>query len=152
MSSLKKPNDMSADELAMALRNAGVLEAWITAVKSHAFDVLKAGGTIPGFKLGYGAKRRVWKFGTIESAIEAMKALGLTKDDIFTQPEILTLPKMEKVLKEKHLWPSKKRGGPRPVTPLDQFTDYSIPEPRVMPIDPHDEENERVSEAEKDFA
>jgi len=150
--SLKKPEDMTPEQLAMALRNAHVLETWILAVKSHAFDVLKNGGTIPGFKLGYGPKKRVWKFAMIEQAVKTLEAMGVKHEELFPPPELISLPKAEKVLKDHGLWPAKKRGQQRPPTPLDPFTDYSIPEPRVLPVDAHEDEiDNKRTDAEREF-
>lgn len=150
--SLRSPDDMTPEQLAQALKNAAVLEHWIAAVKGHAFDVLKAGGKIPGYKLGFGAKRRVWKFAVLEKAIKTLEKMGITHDELFPPPEIISLPKAEKVLKAHGLWPTKKRGDPRPKTPLDPFTDYTMPEPRLMPIDGHeDEPDQKRSDAEQEF-
>ena len=149
---LRDPEAMSPEQVAMALKNAHVMETWISAVKAHAFEILKAGGAIPGYKLGYGAKKRVWKFSVLEEAVAEMRKLGVTQEEMYPPPELISLPKMEKVLKAKGAWPVKKRGAPRPATPLDRFTDYSIPEPRVMPIEEHDEMDDRRDDASKEFA
>lgn len=149
--SLRDPEEMSPEQIAMALKNAATMETWINAVKEHAYNVLKAGGKIPGYKLGIGSKKRVWKFAMLEDAIAEMKKLGVPQEQIFPPAEIISLPKMEKVLKDLGKWPVKKRGAPRPVTPLDRFTDYTMPEPRLMPMEEHDEMEDVRSDAVKDF-
>lgn len=148
---LTDAESMTPEQLATALKNAHVLETWITAVKAHAFEVLKNGGTIPGWKLGYGAKRRVWKEGVQDSVFAALKVLGVHRQEVFTEPEFLSPPKIEKLLKEKGKWPKKPRKGERPPTPLDPFIAYSMPEPRVMPVEAHDESFEKLQEAEQEF-
>lgn len=150
--SLKSPDDMSPEQLAQALKNIKILETWIEAVKAHAFNVLVAGGEIPGYKIGDGPKKRLWKFGTIEAAIDTLKSMGLSQDDLFPPSEIISLPKAEKLLKEKGLWPIKRRGQPPVPSVLKPFTDYSIPSKCLMPVEAHGDEGEnKVMDAEREF-
>lgn len=148
---LAEVDSMTPEQLAQALRNIPILETWITAIKAHAFETLRNGGKIPGYKLGFGIKHRIWKAGAHADMMKAMAKMGIKTEDMYTQPELLTPPKVEKILKEKGLWPKKPRHGDRPPTPLDLYIDYSMPEPRVMPTTEHDETLDRNSEARKEF-
>lgn len=127
--------DMTAEQLAKALANVPMLENWIVAVKNAAFDQLKKKQVLPGWKLGYGAKRRVWKSDPKlkQKVTLALGKLGVPKDDLFTKPEFLSPPQMENLLKDRNLWPAKPRNQERPPTPIDPFFEYSQPEPKIVP-------------------
>lgn len=152
MSELRSPLDMTPEQLAQTLQNIKTIETWITAVKAHAFEFLKNGGKIPGYHLGYGVKKRIWKAGEEEKAIAALVALGVPRGELYTKPELLSLPKTEKLLKELGFWPKKRRNEQPPPTPLDPFTDYDMPEPRVLPwTGERDDHEGRVNDAVNDF-
>lgn len=152
MSHLKSPEEMTPEQLSIALENVAILEVWIKSVREHAFEVLKEGGQIPGWKLGYGSKKRIWRLGTELAALQHIhKATGVAIEDLYTKPEFLTPPAVEKLLKLKDLWPKKKRGQERPPTPIDPFVDYSMPEPRVMRMSAHDDHDDKNRDAASEF-
>jgi hypothetical protein len=149
---LQSPDDMTPEQLARALANVHILETWIHAVKGHAFELLKAGTLIPGWKLGYGARKRIWKDGVQAAALAAFKALDIPEEELFTKPEFITPPQVEKVLKAHGKWPRKRRGDPTPpATPLDGFIERSMPEPRVMPMGDEDEALDKLKDAQNEF-
>lgn len=149
--SLQSPNDMTPEQMAMALKNAHILETWIASVKAHAFELLKGGTEIPGYKLGFGVRKRIWKPDQQEAALAALVKLGVPREDMFTQPEMLSPPKTEKLLRELGYWPRIKKGDSKPKTPIDPFIELSMPEPRVVPIDPRDEVLDKREEAAREF-
>jgi hypothetical protein len=150
MSALKSPEEMTPEQLAITLKNIKILEVWIKAVHAHAFDLLKDGGKIPGFKLGYGVRRRIWRPGNEGAALKALKLIGLTEDELLTKPELISPAQTEKVLKLHGLWPKKPKGqADRPPTVIDPYVEKSMPELKVVPDDGSED---KASEAEKDFS
>lgn len=150
--SMQSPYDMTPEQVALALKNAHILETWIASVRSHAFDLLKSGTEVPGYKLGFGVRKRIWKPGQHEAAINALLKIGIPREDLFTKPEMLSPPKTEKLLRELGHWPRMHRGAAKPVTPIDPFIELSMPEPRVVPIDQHEEVVNKRVEAEREFS
>lgn len=151
---LQSPDDMTPEQIAQALKNIPIIENWITAVKAHAYDYLRDGNVIPGYALGYGVRKRIWKPDTPEETIvAAMIKAGMTRDDLYTKPELISPPKVEEKLRLLKLWPRAKRGQDRPVTPLDGYIEKSMPEQKVIPIDPKqaDEAVDRVQDAQREF-
>jgi len=156
---LSNPDNMTPEQLSAALKNIPILETWIVAIKSQAFDTLKTGGKLPGWKLGYGAKRRIWKQNIQDKVLAAFGKLGLKKEELFTEPEFLSPPQVEKLLKDKGVnpktgkpfWPPKPRGGERPATPIDPFYELSQPDAKVVPDDHVENRVVRNQEAAHDF-
>lgn len=132
---LDRPQDMTPEQLARALANVPMLQNWIVAVKDAAFDQLKKKHKLPGWKLGYGAKRRIWKPDPriIQKITMALVKLGIKRDEMFSKPEFFSPPQMEQLLKDRNLWPAKPRNKDRPATPIDPFFEYSQPEPKIVP-------------------
>jgi hypothetical protein len=55
-----EPADVEVGRLAVALSAADKLEHWIAGVKARAYEVLNAGGVVPGYKLVPKRASRVW--------------------------------------------------------------------------------------------
>ena len=144
--SLKSPLDMTPEQLSMALQNIKTIENWIHAVKAHAFEILESGGSIPGYRLGFGVKHRIWKPGEEDRLVRALvpilESAGVSKDTLYTTPELLSPAEMEKLLKTHGAWPKKRRNEPKEPTPIDPFVDYSMPKPAVLPVTSRDGESE----------
>lgn len=148
---LSNPDNMTPEQLSAALKNLPLLEGWMKAVKNQAFDTLKTGKPLPGWKLGYGAKHRVWKDNIQAKVLAAFAKIGIKREELFTVPEFLTPPQVEKLLKEKSLWPAKPRNADRPPTPLDPFFQFSMPEPKVVPAEHVEDRVTRAKEAAHEF-
>lgn len=152
MSSLRNPEDMDAEQLALTLRNIKILETWIKSVRKHAHQLLTEGGKIPGFKLGYGMRRRIWKEGVEQQVIKLLLKEGIKVDEIVSPPELITPAQVEKVLKMHGLFPRKQRGqAVKPATIIDPYLEKSTPELKVVPDTGEDEMDEKFAEAVEDF-
>lgn len=62
-------------ELATALTQFDRLDIWMSAVRKHAFDFMRSGGKIPGFKLVEKRGRREW-VNAAKTQAEALKRFG----------------------------------------------------------------------------
>lgn len=71
---LSRPDDMTPEELSVALTNAKTLEAWINGVREYALEQALAGVAIPGFKLTTGSKQRYWK--TDEKTADSLRSFA----------------------------------------------------------------------------
>ncbi len=75
-------------------------DAWITAIEERASNLLEAGVTVPGWKLVRRTGNRHWK--DKDAAPDVLRALGVQTHAMYTEPELLSPAKMEKLLpKEK---------------------------------------------------
>lgn len=88
--------EMDAEQLADNLKRVPLLKAFIEAVEASAKDRLLEGKSVPGFKVVEGRRSRAWKD---ESAVEqALKEAGYG-DVVYSEPKLLTVAQVEKVLK-----------------------------------------------------
>lgn len=150
---LRSPYEMTEEQLSIALKNTYTLEVWIKAVRAHAYTVLKNGGKIQGFKLGYGVRRRIWREEVEKEVVKALTELGLGKEELYTEPALKTPAQVEKVMKEHGLWPKKPKNGERPPSKIDKFITMSTPDLSVQPADGKYSVSidERNREATEDF-
>ena len=147
---LQDPQDMTPEQLSLALHNCKPLEAWIKAVRSHAFAQLENGtGEVPGWGLGYGVRQRIWREGDEKKLEKVLTKAGLKHEDMY-EPEHLRSPaQMEKQLKEHGLWPKKPRNGERPPSIMDEFVEKSMPAKKLVELVRGDDG--KYSEAEEEF-
>lgn len=126
MSALKNPDDMSPEQLSIALQNTQILELWITSVRKRAHDLLTEGGRIPGFTLGLGVRKRIWREGSEQQVRETLLENGIDESDFMTEPALKSPAQIDAVLKERNLYPKIKRGvKEKPITIITPFTDKS---------------------------
>jgi hypothetical protein len=93
--------DIDADLLAKYLKNAELLEAWITDLRALAMMMLENGKTLPGYKLVQKRGRRQWV--DEQQAVRALLGLGVQEPEVMTQPSLLSPAQVEKVLKKRKL-------------------------------------------------
>lgn len=93
-----KPQELTASKLAEYLNIAPEVETWIKGLKAHAYAVLAAGGTIPGYALVPGREgNRKWAAGAEAALAELAATKGKTAIDIY-EPRALKSPAaMDKV-------------------------------------------------------
>lgn len=127
------PETIPLSEYPRILAEAKVLENWIRAVRGHALRVLEQGGTIPGFKLGWGRRVREWD--NLDGLTDWLKKHNVKQDDYM--PRTLLSPnEMTKLIRHHKLMPKKARGSDeKPVNPIDAFVKYSIPKPAIQPVE-----------------
>lgn len=148
---VRATDDMTPQEIAEALASVPVLEHWIKSLKAEAFERLRAGEKIPGWKMGWGVKKRIWKTGIEAAVVKTLMTLGFDESDIYTKPELMSPPKLDDLLKLKKLYPPKKRGEPRPATVLDPFIEMSMPSPAIVHADEGEGPDVKNTEASEEF-
>jgi hypothetical protein len=82
------------------LTKADLLEQWITDLRALAFQMLQAGGTVPGYKLVPKRATRQWV--DPEKARAALEDLGLDQTELM-ETKLLSPAQAEKVLKKHKL-------------------------------------------------
>lgn len=82
------------------LTKADLLEQWITDLRALAFQMLQAGGTVPGYKLV--PKRATRQWADPEKARAALEDLGLDQTELM-ETKLLSPAQAEKVLKKHKL-------------------------------------------------
>ena len=92
---------IDAAKIGEYLQKADMLEDWIKSLRELAFQMLEAEKPVPGYKLV--AKRGIRKWTDDETAYAQLILLGLTDDDVWEAPELLSPAKIEKVLKKQKL-------------------------------------------------
>ena len=121
---------MTNAQIGRALFAASVIEHWLTAVRAEAIRRAQANQKIPGWHLGWGAKRRQWR--QEQRALRWLLKQGLSIDDV--QPRSMVSPaQAEDLMRHAGLWPRKARGEAKPASPLEPLIDYTIPSPRLYP-------------------
>jgi hypothetical protein len=93
--------EIDAAMLGQYLKNADVLEGWITDLRALAFQLLEKNVPVPGYKIVQKQSRRQWVDDT--KAIAALHDMGLPRDELFSPEEIRSPAQIEKVLKKRKL-------------------------------------------------
>lgn len=88
------PKDLTEDKLALVLKEADQAFNYIKAVQQHAHDMACAGKMPTGYKLV--AKRATRKWKDEDAAEEHLTVLGVSKNEIFTEPKLKTPAQLEK--------------------------------------------------------
>lgn len=109
------PSALSDDELAAVLDEVDIVEAWFEAARAEGLRRAEAGRSIAGRKLVEAKGRRVWKD---EEDVGVWAAVhGYTPNVFLTQPELKTVPQMEKSIRREdqesfnELWTFKSNGN-----------------------------------------
>ncbi len=96
---VRRPMDLTKDELKLFLDNAEILENYIKDVRAYAFNILDKGDIIEGWKLVRGGKcHRKWREDDEETLATMLELEGLDYDKLFTR-KIKTPAQVEKLLK-----------------------------------------------------
>lgn len=96
----KSVTDLDAEEIAAYVRDADLLEAWISEVRALAMQMMEKGVRLPGYKLV--PKRGTRKWLNEERAFEELASLGLTPDEL-VETSMRSPAQVEKVLKKRKL-------------------------------------------------
>ena len=92
---------IDAAQIGEYLQKADMLEDWIKSLRELAFQMLEADKPVPGYKLV--AKRGTRKWRDLDEAYVALRAVGLTDDDVWEPGELRSPAQIEKVLKKQKL-------------------------------------------------
>ena len=112
---LKKPEELTPEQIKMVLDNAGFLDTWIKAVEEHAESQAKAGFPVPGYKLVQKRSTRQWR-DEVEVVKELEPKFG---KKIYSEPKVLSPAQMEKMI-------GKKEGGTIVVETLSHNPDTGV--------------------------
>jgi hypothetical protein len=93
--------EIDAATLGQYLKNADVLEGWITDLRALAFQMLEKNIPVPGYKIVQKQARRQWADET--KAIAALHDMGVPRGELFSPEEIRSPAQIEKVLKKRKL-------------------------------------------------
>ena len=92
-----KVDQLDVTQINGYLRNADLLEGWITSLRELALQMLESGAKLPDYKLV--AKRAVRNWTDEEKAKVALFAYGLTESDVM-EKKMISPAKAEKLLKK----------------------------------------------------
>lgn len=93
-------DNLDAPTISTYLKNADMLEAWITDLRSLALLMLESGAQLPEYKLV--AKRAIRSWSDEDKAKVALFAYGLTESEVL-ETSLISPAKAEKILKKKKL-------------------------------------------------
>jgi hypothetical protein len=120
------------------LKAEPMISAWLKAVKDRALAQLLNGEEIPGYKVVEGRSSRDW--GDTQSVLAQLAQAGYGSEQVFTQPQILSVAQMEKSI------------GKKKVAELVGSLIVSKPgAPTVAPESDKRKPLDRLAEARKDF-
>jgi hypothetical protein len=91
-------DDLDAPTISAYLKNADMLEQWITDLRALALQMLDSGARLPDYKLV--AKRAIRQWTDEDKAKVALFAYGLTESEVM-ETSIISPAKAEKVLKKR---------------------------------------------------
>jgi len=95
-----KLHAIDAAQIGVYLKQAELLEAWISGVNELAYQMLDEGLSVPGYKLV--PKRSTRKWIDDEVALSALERLGLTTEEL-VETTVVSPAKAEKLLKKQKL-------------------------------------------------
>jgi hypothetical protein len=95
-----KLHAIDAAQIGVYLKQAELLEAWISGVNELAYQMLDEGLSVPGYKLV--PKRSTRKWIDDEVALQALERLGLTTEEL-VETTVVSPAKAEKLLKKQKL-------------------------------------------------
>ena len=90
---------MNNDELAAALQSVTAIKSWIAGLETYAMEQIKAGQTIPGFKVVEGRSLR--QISDQQAAMRVLQDAGFAEDSYVKPRELKTISDLEKLLKKK---------------------------------------------------
>ena len=91
---------LPAEQISTYLKNADMLESWITDLRALAMQMLESGAKLPEYKLV--AKRAIRSWTDEEKAKVALFAYGLTESEVM-ETSVVSPAKAEKALKKRKL-------------------------------------------------
>ena len=93
-------DNLDAGKISAYLKNADLLETWITSLRELALSMLESGARLPDYNLV--AKRAIRQWTDEDKAKVALFALGLEESEVM-ETSIMSPAKIEKVLKKRKM-------------------------------------------------
>ena len=95
-----KLDNLDAGQISTYLKNADLLETWISSLRELALSMMESGANLPEYKLV--AKRAIRQWTDEDKAKVALFALGLEESEVM-ETSIMSPAKVEKVLKKRKI-------------------------------------------------
>jgi len=95
-----KLDNLDAGKISTYLKNADLLETWISSLRELALSMMESGANLPEYKLV--AKRAIRQWTDEDKAKVALFALGLEESEVM-ETSIMSPAKVEKVLKKRKI-------------------------------------------------
>jgi hypothetical protein len=95
-----KIDNLDKNMISSYLKNADLLETWISSLRELALSMMESGAKLPDYKLV--AKRAIRQWTDEDKAKVALFALGLEESEVM-ETSIMSPAKVEKVLKKRKL-------------------------------------------------
>ena len=95
-----KLDNLDAGKISTYLKNADLLETWISSLRELALSMMESGANLPEYKLV--AKRAIRQWTDEDKAKVALFALGLDESEVM-ETSIMSPAKVEKVLKKRKI-------------------------------------------------
>jgi hypothetical protein len=93
-------DNLDAGKISTYLKNADLLETWISSLRELALSMMESGAKLPEYKLV--AKRAIRQWTDEDKAKVALFALGLDESEVM-ETSLLSPAKVEKVLKKRKI-------------------------------------------------
>jgi hypothetical protein len=96
---LPTPELLSPRQIAKILDGAELLTTWLESVRQFAYSEAENGRPIPGYKLVDKVPRRHWS--DEDAAAHEVRAMGLDREQIYTEPKLKSPAQIEKLVGKK---------------------------------------------------
>lgn len=130
------PDELTEDEIREVFEKADQITSWVNAVNAYVLDKLLKKEKFEGYKLVKGRSTR--KFTNTEALVVKLKEKGFKDEDILSQPKILGITAIEKLIGKKNF-----------ETELSDFITKTEPKPSIAPAS--DKRDSFFDSAETDF-
>lgn len=125
------PKGLAPRDLTKYLDMIPGIEVAIKGLKEYAIQAVHAGAKVPGYEAGFTRSSRVWV--DEDKANTAIAKLGIEPKERF-EVALKSPAKLEEVLVAKGLQERRKRGQPRPKSPLDKHIALTEGNPTIVKV------------------
>lgn len=124
----RDPKRVTPAELAKYLDMLPMVEEAVGSLKAIGIRAVHAGVKVPGYVASWTRAKRVWR--DEEAANRLLAKLGLEKLERY-KVELITPAKAEDALRAKKVLQARKRGAPKPPSPLEEVIAYTEQNPAI---------------------
>ena len=122
------PETLTIEQLARVVKVAPEMKKWLNKAETYAAQMLHSGKKFPGFKLVEGRSNRRWS-DELSAVVELQNLLGLTMEDLMSEPKLISPSQAEELLKEQDLLDAEVRAA------LSAFIVKPPGKPVLVPVD-----------------